>query len=440
MIDELAHTNAPGSRNEKRYQDVQEILSAGIYVVTTLNIQHLESLYDTVEKAVNVKVRERIPDTVIADADQIVNVDVSTEDLIKRLEEGKIYTTEKVAFALDNFFVPANLGKLRELTLRELAAQIDIRSRVPEHDDSLAIADQVMVCLSSKGPNSEQLLRYASRFAGRLNQNWYALYVQREFEDPARVDAQTLNTLSHTLTLAKQLGAIVFTYKGEDLVATILRFAKEYRVGHIIIGTPKKLPFYHRMFYEKNLLERLVQESKDINIIVVDTARRDAAKEIIIPHIKKPDAIQKLSLGNLLTEKNIIIWQEDVLKDDVLKGLVRAACGDSADCEKMYQELIRREQESSTFFNEGVAFPHLRMEGEFQPKIALGIIHKEIIDISTTRPIQFVFLALSSAKHPEIQAQLLALASRIARNDNLMKLIQSTSNPQNILDLIKNQE
>lgn len=434
LIDELAHTNVPGSRNEKRYQDIREVLATGIHVITTLNIQHMESLFDTVEKAINVKVRERVPDTVISDADQIVNVDVSTEDLIKRLGEGKIYPKEKVGIALDNFFIPANLEKLRELTLRELAAQIDIRSREPEHDESLAIADQVMVCLSSKGPNSEQLLRYASRFAGRLNKNWYALYVQRELEDPLRIDPQTLNALSNTLTLAKQLGAIVFTYKGEDIADTILRFAKEYRVGHIIIGTPKKLPFYQRIFYEKNLMERLVQEAKDINIIVVDTAKRKASKEVKIEYVKKPDETQKLSLSNLLTIKNIIIWKDDVFKDEVLSGLVKAVCNDSETCEKIYKALVQREEESTTFFNEGVAFPHLRMEGEFEPKIALGIVQKEIIDVSTTKPIQFVFLVLSPANHPEIQAQLLALASKIARNDNLMKIIRAAKDPRTILE------
>ena len=129
LIDELAHTNVPGSRNDKRYQDVQDILAAGIHVITTLNIQHLESLYDTVEKAVGVKVRERIPDSVIAEADQIVNVDLSTEDLRERLKEGKVYTPERIEIALDHFFKSANLERLRELTLRELASQIDLRRR-----------------------------------------------------------------------------------------------------------------------------------------------------------------------------------------------------------------------------------------------------------------------------------------------------------------------
>ena len=156
LIDELAHTNVPGSRNPKRYQDVQEILQAGIHVITTLNVQHLESLYDMVERTVHVKVRERIPDAVVADADQIVNVDLSPEDLRKRLIEGKIYPQDRIEVALNNFFTDPNLETLRELTLRELASQIDLRRREAAGDtETESVApDQVLVCLSSRGPNS----------------------------------------------------------------------------------------------------------------------------------------------------------------------------------------------------------------------------------------------------------------------------------------------
>ncbi len=237
-VDELAHTNVPGSSNPKRYQDVQDILIAGIHVITTLNLQHLESLYNMVEKAVGVKVRERLPDSVLAQADQIVDVDLSTEDLQRRLEEGKIYPRERIQTALSNFFKTSNLEKLRELTLRELASQIDLRRRETEEEENDPTQDQVMVCLSSRGPNSDKLLRYASRLAGKLNLNWYAVYVQTPSEEATVIDARTQRLLSDTLTLAKQLGALVFTYKGEDIVDTIIRFAKEYRVGHIVIGRP----------------------------------------------------------------------------------------------------------------------------------------------------------------------------------------------------------
>ena len=239
--------------NPKRYQDIQDVLAAGIHVITTMNVQHLESLYNIVENAVGVKVRERLPDSVLAEADQIVDVDLTAEDLRRRLEDGKIYSPERIESALANFFTYSNLEKLRELTLRELASQIDLRRRETFEDEGDSAPDQIMVCLSSRGPNSEKLLRYASRLAGKLNRNWYAVYVQT----PQRRRPQSMPRLqrfiSDTLTLAKQLGAMVFTYKGEDIADTILRFAKEYRVG----------PNRYWKAKSKTILEEVWQEQED---------------------------------------------------------------------------------------------------------------------------------------------------------------------------------
>jgi two-component system sensor histidine kinase KdpD len=221
MVDELAHSNVPGSKNAKRYEDVQDLLAAGIHVVTTMNVQHLESLYDVVEKTVRVKVRERLPDSILAEADQIVNVDLTPEDLQERLREGKVYPAERISTAFDNFFKTPNLENLRELTLREMAAQIDLRRHETLPEDGAIVPDQIMVCLSSRGPNSEMLLRYASRLAGKLNRNWYAVYVQTPSEDAVVIDSRTQRLLSGVLTLAKELGAMVFTYKGEDVAGTI---------------------------------------------------------------------------------------------------------------------------------------------------------------------------------------------------------------------------
>lgn len=274
LVDELAHTNVPGSRHAKRYEDVQDLLAAGIHVITTLNLQHLESLYDTVERVAGVKVRERLPDSVVADADEIVNVDLTTEDLRKRLEEGKIYSTERIGTALANFFRKTNLEQLRELTLREMAAQIDLRTREAGEPEIPATPDQVMVCLSSRGPDSESLLRYASRLAGRLNRDWYAVYVQVPSEGPAVIDTQTQRLLSETLTLARQLGAIVFTYKGDDVADTILRFAREYRVGHIVIGSPGPLPFWQQLLGRRDVVRRLIEKACGITIVVLDTRHR----------------------------------------------------------------------------------------------------------------------------------------------------------------------
>ena len=270
LVDELAHTNAPGGKNLKRYQDVQILLDAGIHVISTLNIQHLESLYDTVEALVGVKVHERLPDSVLFDADEIVNVDLATQDLQQRLREGKVYPKERVSTALENFFQRSNLDELRELTLRELASQLDIKRRSAPKEEQHIVPDQVMVCLSSRGPNSAMLLRYGSRLAGRLNRDWYAVYIQTSSEAPTVIDATTQRFLSDTLTLANSLGAMVFTYKGEDIADTILHFAREYRVGHIVIGRPSPLPFWKNWLGRKTIVERLILKAKGITIVVVD--------------------------------------------------------------------------------------------------------------------------------------------------------------------------
>jgi len=272
LVDELAHTNVPGSRNGKRYQDVEELLAAGIHVISTLNIQHLESLYETVERVTGVKVRERIPDRVVAEAHELVNVDLTAEDLRRRLVEGKVYTKDRIETALECFFRTTNLEQLRELALRELAAQIDSKSRDLQSEDLPSSPDQVMVCLSSRGPDSATLLRYASRLAGRLNRNWHAVYVRTSQERPAAIDAATQRTLANTLALAQQLGATVFTFQGDDIVKTLLQFAREYRVGHIVIGTPGgKSSFLKRLRGDASIVDRLIAERKGATIVVVDT-------------------------------------------------------------------------------------------------------------------------------------------------------------------------
>jgi two-component system sensor histidine kinase KdpD len=440
LVDELAHNNVPESRNIKRYQDVQEILASGIHVITTMNVQHLESLYDTVEKLVGVKVRERIPDTVITEADQIVNVDLTPEDLRKRLAEGKIYREDKIQTALENFFIQANLENLRELTLRELAAQIDTRRKDPESDENTAMPDQIMVCLSSRGPNSDLLLRYASRFAGRLNKNWYALYVQTAAEDPLHIDTHTQNTLARTLTLAKQLGAIVFTYKGEDLASTIIRFAREYHIGHIIIGSPSRLSFLQRLRFKKTLSERLILEASGINIVVVSTNQKHSTREESQPEMMSKPAAKKIGLSDFLAENHILIWENLALKEEVLRDLARTACSTDEDYQEIYSRLLRREKESSTFFNEGVAFPHLRLEEDSLPRIALGIIPQGIADVATIEPIRLVFLIVTSLRQSDVQAKLLAAASKIASNKRLVDILLAAKNPEKVIQEINKWE
>jgi two-component system sensor histidine kinase KdpD len=454
LIDELAHTNVPGSLNPKRYQDVQDILATGIHVITTMNVQHIESLYNTVEKAVGIKVRERLPDSVLAEADQIVDVDVSTEDLQKRLREGKVYPMERIETALVNFFRIPNLERLRELTLRELASQIDFRRREASEEEGGTTPDQVMVCLSSRGPNSERLLRYASRLAGKLNRNWYAVYVQTPSEETTVIDAQTQRFISDALTLAKQLGAMVFTYKGEDVADTILRFAKEYRVGHIIIGRPTPKPFWKRFRRNRDIVKNLIRHAREVTLIILDTREEEplATRPPFEISEEKPTAVilsqtadqspDRLVLSRLLSPRRIVTWDKPVQKEVVLRTLAETIGKDdeTEDVEALIRAIMRREEQGSTFFNEGVAFPHVRTPSLTIPLVALGIIRQGISDVSTDKPIELVFLILSPAQTPDTQVQILGLASRAGQSRHLLQALRSARTPEEAIQVITDWE
>jgi two-component system, OmpR family, sensor histidine kinase KdpD len=269
LVDELAHTNAPGSRHPKRYQDVEDLLRAGIHVITTVNVQHLESLYDEVERATGVKVKERLPDRVLAEADQIVNIDLSTEDLLDRLKAGKVYPPERAERALEHFFTPANLTHLREITLTEIAHLIDRRTRRAEADQApISATERVMVGLSSLSPNAPALLRKAARLADRLNAPWYAVYIQTPAEDLTRIDAATQRALGKNLELAQQLGGIPMTFRGPDVASTIAAFAREYGIKVIVMGKSRQ-PWYRRLVGE-SILERLQRLAEGTDVMIVD--------------------------------------------------------------------------------------------------------------------------------------------------------------------------
>ena len=267
LVDELAHTNAPGSKYTKRYQDVEELLRSGIHVITTMNIQHLESLCDIIERFTGVKVKERVPDYVLAQADQIVNVDVPAEDLQDRLRQGKVYPAERVERALANFFTGNNLSRLRELALEEIAAILD-RQRQKHGGPADNGSDRIMVCLSSRSPNVHRLLRKGARLADRFNAPWYAVYVQTPKERAERIDAATQRRISDALSLAQQLGGVSMPFSGPSFEEAVAAFVAEYRITHIVMGRSLR-PWYQRWF-GNTALDRLVHTIPSVDITLVD--------------------------------------------------------------------------------------------------------------------------------------------------------------------------
>jgi two-component system sensor histidine kinase KdpD len=269
VVDELAHTNAPGSRNRKRWEDVEELIAAGINVIGAFNVQHLESLNDLVARATGVRVRETIPDAWLKTADQVVNLDLAVEDLEERLRAGKIYASEKVPQALERFFQRGNLATLRELALREVAESLERdtfrRETTPETPRSAGA--RVMVCMSSYPPRAAELLRRGSRVAGRLNSDWFVVYVETPNEAPDRIDSEAQRHLLENIERAKALGAEVVRLRAADPVQALLDFARSHNVGLLLIGRSHQAGW--RRLLGRTVDIRLVREAADLDVQVV---------------------------------------------------------------------------------------------------------------------------------------------------------------------------
>ncbi len=277
VVDEIAHTNAPGSRNRKRYQDVLELIDAGINVIGAFNIQHLDSLNDLVERVTGVAVRETVPDSFLKQADQVVNLDLAVEDLQERLRGGKIYTEDKVAWALEHFFAQQNLSTLRELALREVAESLEraseARTRLDDKDGGRRGYGRVMVCLSSYPPHAAVLLRRGSRTAGRLNTDWFVVYVETPGEAPTRIDAEAQRHLLSNIERARELGAEVVRLQARDPVSALMDFARSHGVGHIIIGRSHQ-PWW-RQVLGRSVPLRMVREASGFDLHIVSLADED---------------------------------------------------------------------------------------------------------------------------------------------------------------------
>ena len=238
VVDELAHSNVPGSQHAKRHEDVLQILDAGISVMTAVNIQHLETLNDAVAKATGVRVRETVPDTFLDRADEVINVDVTVDELRSRLREGKVYRPEKVEQALTSFFRKGNLSTLRELALRAVADEVGEKAasyRAREGLEPALIPERVMVCMSSN-PQAPRVIRTGARIAGRLGARWYAVYVETPGEGQGRIRPGYAEALAQNIRLAESLGATVVRVKAVKPAEGLIAFAQREGVTHVIFG------------------------------------------------------------------------------------------------------------------------------------------------------------------------------------------------------------
>jgi two-component system sensor histidine kinase KdpD len=279
IVDELAHTNAPFCRNKKRYQDVLELLEAGINVICAFNVQHLESLNEMVKQATGVLVRETVPDSMLKRADQVVDIDLAVEDLIDRLKAGKIYAPDKVGWALENFFQPDKLTVLREIALRETAESVDRAMSAKPVDDDVgrraAASERVMVCLPARPPpHGVLLLRQGSRLAGRLNTDWFVVHVETKSEAGHRIDATLQRYLLEDEQRARDLGAEVVRLRSEKPVEALLQFARDHGVRHIVVGRSHK-PWWRRLLGQSPVF-KLVTEAAGFDLHIVSLEDRES--------------------------------------------------------------------------------------------------------------------------------------------------------------------
>ncbi len=269
VVDELAHTNAPGSRHMKRYEDVLELLDAGIHVMTAVNIQHLETLNDAVARVTGVRVRETVPDTFLDRADEVVNVDVTVEELRNRLREGKVYKPEKIEQALTNFFRKGNLSTLRELALRAVADEVSEKAatyRAREGLEPAYIPERVMVAMSSN-TLAPRVLRTGSRIAGRLGARWYAVYVETPVERPARISATARDALAQNIVLAESLGATVVRVHADRAAEGLIAFAQREGITHVIFGQSARSRW--ELLRHGSTIDRFLSEVRDAAVQVV---------------------------------------------------------------------------------------------------------------------------------------------------------------------------
>jgi two-component system sensor histidine kinase KdpD len=421
LVDELAHTNVPGSRNAKRWEDVEELLAAGIHVITTVNVQHIESLRDVVEPILETRVRERVPDSVITSADQVVNVDLSEEDLLQRLRDGRVYPASRVEQALGGYFQVARLERLREIALREIASSLDRRRREGPLAETGASTSGSKVAVALRGGSEDdlRLLRHGSRVAGRLSRDWFVVHV-REPSDPGSTNLSEQRALEEALVLAHRLGATVVDLQGRDVAETLLSFAGQYAVGLLVVGRPHARPWWRR-WWSASVAEILVRTPAEVSVEVVDLRARPAVET---PVAEDPFA----ELREMLSDERVRVWDDPVTRDALFADLVAACTPDADPLErwKVLDLVVQRERQGSTFLAEGVALPHARVQGLAKPVAALGIVRAGVLGTPQGETTEIVLLMLAPAEDPSGHLRRMAAAARVLRDRELRRKLLKT--------------
>lgn len=410
LVDELAHTNAPGSKNAKRWQDVENLLAAGIAVFTTVNVQHIESVSDVVEKAAGVIVQERVPDAFFRLAKEMVIVDVSVEELLSRLKDGKIYAPDKVDRALERFFTRGNLSTLRELALRELADDVEQKGKEDRERDNRAGLEstaKIVVALSSN-PDAKKLLRVSARLAGRRNAKWFAVSVKAP--DARAGDLDHERNLQENARFARELGAQVVELRGRSVADALIAFASQEGATEIIIGTSARA--WWERFLRGTIAEQILHRAPHLALHVLPIAHEVEENHRPV----KPAALQ---LADYLEPERILVdVRVSAGVESAIALLVDRLVEVNPDLRPRRREILeavlQRERLDSTFLETGIAIPHAAgVEGIVELEAALGLFPDGIVSERTGRSAQMVLLFLSPSVGRSLHMKFLQRIARV---------------------------
>ena len=435
LVDELAHTNAPGSKNAKRWQDVENLLAAGIAVFTTVNVQHIESVCDVVEKATGVLVQERVPDAFFRLAKEMLIVDVSVEELLSRLKDGKIYALDKVDRALERFFTRGNLSTLRELALRELADDVEQKGKEDRERDTRAGVEstvKIVVALSSN-PEAKKLLRVSARLAGRRNAKWFAVSVKAP--DARAGDPDHERNLQDNARFARELGAQVVEMRGRSVADALIDFAAKEGATDIIIGTSAR-GWWDRL-WRGSIAEHILHKAPHLALHV-----QPIAHEVDEQRPAKAPA-SSLQLADYLEPERILVDVRAAAGvESAIALLIDRLVEVNPDLRPRRREfleaVLQRERLDSTFLDTGIAIPHAAsVEGIVNVEAALGLFPDGIVSARTGRRAQMVLLFLSPAVGRSLHMKFLQRIARVFGDATTVRELAALKTGDDVRDRLR---
>ncbi len=400
LVDELAHTNAEGSRHEKRYEDIEDLLAAGIAVFSTCNIQHLESVHDMVERMTGVKVKERVPDTFFALAREMIIVDVTPDELQERMRQGKIYPPERIERSLSNFFTHSNISMLRELALRELANDVEQKDKDKRRESNTPgtahSGEKVLVGVPSTSEDL-RLIRRGSRMAGRMNAKWIVAFVETK---GSNLNEATGAKLREAFTLARSLGATVVQLRGSRIASTLIKFAREEGVTQIVIGATHR-PWWQRVT-SRSVAGELLALAGDIGVFVVPLRIEEQENERVAPTSSATSQKEhSFRLTDYVTPETILADLRSVTTVEQTIGilidhLIQLNPDLASRRSEILDLIMRRERLMSTFLDTGIAIPHAAgFEGTSDIYAVMALTPQGVVSLGRDEKAFIVVLFLS---------------------------------------------